>query len=915
MSDFIPDDQFVQDEQLPVIEQAKSQTIKQPASSTPINDFIPDDEFVSDEDKYNTPVELAKTTAEGLAEGVLGPIAPLVETSLGVNPEDIRARAENSPTLSGASKAIGFGGSLLAGVGLGPAVAKVGKAAQTLTGLGKAAEGVSTSAKIGSVIVREAAENAVFQGSDEISKFILKDPEQSADSVIANIGLAGVVGGVAGGAFGSVSPLWKATVGSKIDNTLNTVTGHLNGKSLDLPEQTAEAVRSLGIIPDPTVNAAFSKNQFAKEQFNILRESQNREVLSGIEKLNKDVADSVANKLGVNLDQVDNYSEADVGHELLNTFEKEFKQRYEPIAKQLQKRDTEAARIAVSDDARLDGYGKFLEQAITKVGTDSPYYKLYEDYGQRLLSKDTVGGMDMLKTEINNRLKGLKVGGDFNEINALRDIKTMISDLQEKEIMREASILDKEGVELGEQLLKERAEANKAYSEFAKISDELTNHLNIGDFQGAGSLIGKMSDKITPEQLLKKFSFKNNADFIPFLQTYFPETLQAVKQNELSNFIRPAALNAKGDMPLDVKKLNKMLDAALAGKSSYVDTILQPESIAAIRAADTVLNAVPNFRSSGTAGWMQKLTRFVPQSALAGVAMVTGNNPILGFIAGEMAQQLGHNMPNAMRLSLLKMMGTDKPVSAEGFKSMVDFAVATYKQENLTGKAIAGVFKGGSKVLQDSAIPDVKDREKLDKRVKDFTENPQAFIQSQGQSALGYYMPEHQVSMTASTTRAMQYLQSIKPQPFRSSPLDKEIPPSKAEMARYNRALDIAQEPTIVLKHIKEGTLQANDVQDLVNLYPSLYNQYVSKLTNEITAMQGADVDIPYKTRMNLSLFMGQPLDTTMLPSSIQAAQPIPQPPPPQNQKPSQSAAKAMEKSHKQYMTPLQSSESNKALK
>lgn len=79
--------------------------------------------------------------------------------------------------------------------------------------------------------------------------------------------------------------------------------------------------------------------------------------------------------------------------------------------------------------------------------------------------------------------------------------------------------------------------------------------------------------------------------------------------------------------------------------------------------------------------------------------------------------------------------------------------------------------------------------------------------------------------------------------------------------------------------------------------------------------MQGADVDIPYKTRMNLSLFMGQPLDTTMLPSSIQAAQPIPQPPPPQNQKPSQSAAKAMEKSHKQYMTPLQSSESNKALK
>ena len=174
-------------------------------------------------------------------------------------------------------------------------------------------------------------------------------------------------------------------------------------------------------------------------------------------------------------------------------------------------------------------------------------------------------------------------------------------------------------------------------------------------------------------------------------------------------------------------------------------------------------------------------------------------------------------------------------------------------------------------------------------------------------------MPSHQVAMTASATRAMQYLQSIKPQPFRSSPLDKQIEPSKAEMSRYNRALSIAQEPLVVLKHIKEGTLQATDIQDLHNLYPSLYNQYVSKLTNEITGMQGAEAHIPYKTRMNLSLFMGQPLDSTMIPSSIQAAQPMPTQPPPQNKKPSQSAAKAMEKGHNQYMTPLQSSEAHKA--
>jgi hypothetical protein len=47
----------------------------------------------------------------------------------------------------------------------------------------------------------------------------------------------------------------------------------------------------------------------------------------------------------------------------------------------------------------------------------------------------------------------------------------------------------------------------------------------------------------------------------------------------------------------------------------------------------------------------------------------------------------------------------------------------------------------------------------------------------------------------------------------------------------------------------------------------------VQKLTNEMIGVTEKEMSIPYKTKMSLSLFMGQPLDSTMTPQFIQATQ------------------------------------------
>jgi len=180
---------------------------------------------------------------------------------------------------------------------------------------------------------------------------------------------------------------------------------------------------------------------------------------------------------------------------------------------------------------------------------------------------------------------------------------------------------------------------------------------------------------------------------------------------------------------------------------------------------------------------------------------------------------------------------------------------------------------------------------------------------------LGDYLPSHQTALTKASTQVVQYLQSIKPQPHTFGPLDKPVPPQPPEVARYNRALDIATQPAIVMQHIKDGTLQASDIQDLHNMYPQLYQSMAQKLTNTMSSRHSEEESIPYRTRIGISLFLGQPVDASMSPTSIMAAQPQPKTPPQGGQQGQTrpKPAKVDPKNAKSYMTANQSAESNRS--
>lgn len=883
----------------------------QPGSNLPSSPQIPQrspqlfqnfDDLTDDSEKYESTGQQIKAGLEGIASGFAGPLAPLIETKvLGVNPEDIRGREEASPIISGIGKAAGLGAGLLTGTGEAAIMTKAGEAAAGLAGLGKVAESAPLIHKIGSEAVKQAAEMAVLSSGDEVSKMILQDPSASAESAIANVGLSAALGGATGAAFaGVISPLWKATAGPKVDEFLGALKGHVNGEyKVALPEVVDQAFKDLNVEPNPVMKAALSGDPKATQMAQDLYRAQNKDFMAHLRAVPEELKAKVTESLGIPLEDAAFYSNKESGDQVRNLAIQDIEKKYGPIAEALEKRNAEAAKISVPDEERLNFGNKLMEKAITEVGTDSPFYKDYEHWAGRVLAKDDIAGIDKLSTELRGELDKAYRAADTNKAMALKDIRNSLNDFKESVISKQASVIGEEGKELSAELLNERAETNRKYAEYAKTIDELSDHLGLGDFKGTETFKRKLNE-LSPEQVIKKFGVKGNVEAIPFLRENFPEVAEAVRQHEAKDFLSKSVHDHLGQSTLDIKSLDKRVQSLMKGQPEYAQHLLGENAINKIQSAKVINDAIARItgiKDSGTPGGMGKVFNHFGAGALGALGYLMGHGAISGAIVGELAQRLGKDAPEAIKLGLLKYMASDSPIKAEGFKSMVDFIHNTYKGENLLSKGTKAIFEGAGKEVL-SKIPNEKDREKLNKAVESFDNNPEAILNKE--QHLGHYLPDHQIATTETSTRALQYLQSIKPRPYRSSPLDKEIQPGPIEQARYQRALTIAQQPLVVLQHIKDGTLKANDIKDLTAMYPALYKQIANKISNEIISMHNQA--IPYKTKVGISLFLGQPLDTSMSPASIMSAQPQrPMMPPPK------SKVEKFGKSNDMYWTQTQS--------
>lgn len=305
-------------------------------------------------------------------------------------------------------------------------------------------------------------------------------------------------------------------------------------------------------------------------------------------------------------------------------------------------------------------------------------------------------------------------------------------------------------------------------------------------------------------------------------------------------------------------------------------------------------------------GLIKTLSGSLAGAAGSAAGAVVGH-PIAGLLLGGKTLEpfFESILPGIMKPFL------ENDLTQDGLRAAIKYGTAVIRGETLLNTATKNLFKAGQEILPGKLVASEKDREKIKEAVIENSANPSSLMGTGG--AIGQLMPEHQSSIAQTSQVAMNYLNSQRPKSQQPSPLDTKTEPSKAEKSLYDRTLDIAQQPLVALDRIREGILSPKDITTMQTLYPGLYENMRGKLYTQLIDHVSKGGSIPYTTKMGLSLFLGQPLDSTMTPGSIQSIQQSFT-----NNKQAIQAANAMKAKHstsslsktgEMALTPLQSSQ------
>lgn len=289
---------------------------------------------------------------------------------------------------------------------------------------------------------------------------------------------------------------------------------------------------------------------------------------------------------------------------------------------------------------------------------------------------------------------------------------------------------------------------------------------------------------------------------------------------------------------------------------------------------------------------------------------LTGVGGGIGAIIGE--HSLG-SIFDSVFPSVLKPF-LEAEASGAGAKAATDYGMQVVKGALIASNAAKAVFEPGQHIIPERLVATTDSTRKLDERAKKLGDDPSELFDMG--TGIGHYLPNHTTALSQTTANVVNYLNSERPKPVKPNAFDKVIPPTTAEKQAFQRTLNIAQQPLTVLQHAKDGTLQSKDVKDLNAMYPQLYRGLRQKVYESLTNHVSKDGKIPYRLRMNLSLFVGEPLDATLSPGAIRSAQETfvnaPEPGQQQPQEKPKKSTSQLSKISQTAETPSQAREANK---
>lgn len=717
------------------------------------------------QEQYGTPGQTALAALEGAAQGVAGPLATGAELATGVTtPQAMRGRAAASPWAHGLGEAAGFAGST--------AIPGVGEEslASHLASLGEHVEAAlpALTPRLAVTGIKTGAEMAALGASDEISKMLQQDPNQSLQTAAVNVGLSGILGGAGGAVIGTVSPLW---------------------------------------------NKAVNKIPVIKTMSDMLGELRFWDTIDA-----EDPAQGMANEVNDRIQSADALMRGGLKGDLI---------------------DRLVQNVTPAQTAEhVDEIQKLLNSADPALQGKSVFQRAMENW----------------RSKVTPQVDPISLQPVFEP--------------QAADVFRATENLKRQMQEIAEPVYK-------------RLPIDIEDRPAV---YGAANLAAPLRESL---ENTKIWGAAGDA------QAQYNKAISPLLQGATNEFLKEVAGKEFGERVADPNKLQTLLNKAQKGTaglkvnhvSNYLDQVQEVADIINSQylnngleaPAESLLNPTPilNHVLETPLSTGVKLAQWMKKNGAASLANMTGH---AGgeLVGGGLGFLVGHPMIGAWAGDkLLKpiISGLAKPfaetaVSSEGVKSAIDYAARIIQGQKALTDAVSNFYKPAGVIIAQHHIPDSGSREKL-KASLDYASSTDNLTQAGGN--IGHYMQPHKTAATALAATASNYFQNLKPKQPQARPLDPETPKSPIEEHAYNQALDVAQQPIMVLQHAKNGTLLPVHVQTLNTLYPALHDQIASKLAQGMIEAKQNGQKISYELRQGLSMILGYPVDSTMSPSSIQA--------------------------------------------
>ena len=856
-------------------------------------------------------------------------------------------------------------------------LSKLGKGIEAYLPFG--AQGASYGSRVAAGAAKGSIEFAALQAGDEASKLINQDQGQTVGTAASSIGGAALIGGGFGIGAGIVSPLWKATAGRVAGKNLSRIKARINPDAppVGSPGIPAEDVAGTTPTTEMPVGTELPKSPNTEagqpaptSMKDMVARAEERQAAGETVELPTKQAVLDASKL-VPLDHpIHPVQLAMLGDQGIADIVKAEKEAGSREGKALS--FTEGAQ-----KKEINGKIDDAIQSLTPASVGSDAYN-NGNRASELFTQQYQAEQEALKPVFQqlkdvtsdsgvDHLPGV-LAGMQKAVPGVNKMYDVVDGVVTARPYNTSWGLDKSTYNAVKQAIEGLQEGGGGFEELSNVRSELSQNIDpLSQGRGPGQIralkasmmdyIQNYAQKTVPDAAVRD-TFKRwaiNEQNREVIEKAFGASvgtpqfgaISKVKPEKiLGNIFKDSATVDAAKKILPNESFNELLASHLAElknsvtkdgvwSSNKFGTLLTKNQYSLGRAFSDNPKALQYINSATT---LARLTADAPPVNPSGSAKTWWNmlnslahtvtHPAEGLssLKEGISQHLEHKgnvdalnkvlsgSDDAKALALQKFAqqpGT--PVSPGGFKAMTYYMHSVLQGEALSVKAVGNMFKADAQVIPQTMYPTESDRYKLDKIVKGAASNPSALVNTTGD--LEHYMPGHAAAVSQATARITNYLNTLRPTTEASTPLGPKNKPNPQQQARYESALNIAQQPLMVLDKMSKGTLTSSDIQDLYSMYPDKYEDLKTKLVNQLSKMTEKDGVVPYKMRMSASLFLGQPLDSTMTPQSIVAAQPTPAPPQQQQGAPkglSKPKAEGLSKMNKMYQTPGQAAQANR---